>query len=297
MSVGPAMERVAVLVVSYNTAEVLAQNLAQLTAVAGLEVVVVDNGSDDGSAAMVGRDFPTVNLVALDTNLGFGAASNIAAATTRRAYLLVLNPDCTIPAEGIAALVAALDADPELGFAGPRILKASGSLDAACLRGDPDPVGALLYVTRVTRLFPGNPAINRYNLTHLDYNRDQELLNGTAACLMFRAAAFREVGGFDEAFFMYGEDLDLCRRLRAAGHPGRYVASAEALHLKGEASRRDSERMLREFHRAMWIYYRKHEAGRRPPPLNALVAAGISGLGLTRLAVNALRRDKRVSAR
>ena len=96
---------------------------------------------------------------------------------------------------------------------------------------------------------------------------------------------------------MYGEDLDLCRRLREAGHPGRYVPSAQALHIKGESSRQRSGEMLIEFHRAMWTYYRKHEAAKRPRPVNWAVAAGISLLAAARLGRNALRREKRVSAR
>jgi GT2 family glycosyltransferase len=194
-------------------------------------------------------------------------------------------------------LARRLDRESRLGYAGPRIVKPSGKPDAACLRGDPDPFGALLYFTRVSRLFPGSPRISRYNLTYLDYEKEQPLPCGTGACLMFRTSAFRAVGGFDEAFFMYGEDLDICRRLRAAGHLGIYVPSAEVLHIKGEASRKESQRMLREFHRAMWTYYRKHEARRRPGAVNWLVGIGISSLMGLRLAVNALRSEKRVSAR
>jgi GT2 family glycosyltransferase len=164
-------------------------------------------------------------------------------------------------------------------------------------RADPDPVGAALYLTRVSRLFPASARLNRYSLRHLDYEKEQELLAGTAAALMVRASVFHQVGGFDEAFFMYGEDLDLCRRLREAGFPGRYVPVATAVHLKGEASRKQSPRMLREFHRSMWIYYQKHEARRQPAVLNLAVRAGILGLSAVRLTTNALRRDKRVSAR
>jgi N-acetylglucosaminyl-diphospho-decaprenol L-rhamnosyltransferase len=139
--------------------------------------------------------------------------------------------------------------------------------------------------------------LNRDSLSHADYEADQELLAGTAACLMLRASAFRKIGGFDQAVFMYGEDLDLCRRLREAGHPGRYVPSARALHVKGAANIQRSQSMLLQFHRAVWTYYRKYEAPRHSPPLNVVVAAGIGGLAAARLAVNALRREKRVSAR
>jgi GT2 family glycosyltransferase len=291
--------RVAVLVVSYNTGPRLRECLAALSApdAGELEMVVVDNASEDGSAAMVSEEFPGVRLHPAAKNLGFGTAANVAAGMTERQYLLMLNPDCVAGPGAVAELAARLDAEPALGFAGPKILLESGRVDHACLRGDPDPVGAALYLSRAARLFPRSPRVNRYSLRHLDYDQEQELLAGTAACLMVRAQAFRVVGGFDEEFFMYGEDLDLCRRLREAGAPGRYVPSAVVTHIKGESSRQHSGRMLLEFHRAMWTYYRKHEAARRPPPLNWSVAAGISVLAGARMAVNTLRREKRVSAR
>jgi GT2 family glycosyltransferase len=221
---------------------------------------------------------------------------NQASRRTERDFLLVLNPDCFVEPASIAVLAAALDGDPALGFTGPRIDLESGRPDHACLRNDPDPIGALLYFSRLPRLLR-RPSLNRYSLAHADYDAEQDLQAGTAACLMVRGADFGAVGGFDEAFFMYGEDLDLCRRLRAAGHLGRYVPRARALHLKGEASRKQSGRMLVEFHRAMWTYYRKYEQPRYAAPVNWAVAAGICGLAVVRLVVNAARRERRVSAR
>jgi N-acetylglucosaminyl-diphospho-decaprenol L-rhamnosyltransferase len=292
------LRRVAVLIVNHNTGAVLERCLRTLQPGLGLglEVVVVDNASGDGSVDMVRRDFAGVSVVEADANLGFGRGENLAASHTQRDFLLILNPDCFIEPDSIARLAASLDGNPELGFVGPRIDLESGRPDHACLRNDPDPVGALLYFSRLPRLFR-RPSLNRYSLAHADYDAEQELQAGTAACLMVRGADFRAVGGFDEAFFMYGEDLDLCRRLRAAGHPGRYVPGAHALHLKGEASRKQSGRMLVEFHRAMWIYYRKHEQPHHAAPVNWAVAAGIGVLGGARLALNAARKEKLVSRR
>jgi GT2 family glycosyltransferase len=293
------LSRVAVLVVSYNTAGALERCLQSLTGGSAprLAVLVVDNASTDGSAAMVRDQFPAVQLEAASENLGFGRAANLAAARTDRDFLLVLNPDCIVGPEAVAELAQRLAENPALGYAGPKILLGSGRVDHACLRADPDPLGAALYLSRVTRFFPGSARVNRYSLRHLDYNQEQDLIAGTAACLMVRAAAFAQIGGFDEDYFMYGEDLDLCRRLRQAGYAGRYVPSAEVMHLKGEASRQQSGRMLVEFHRAMWLYYRKHESADRSPLVNGLVATGIGAVLAGRLAANALRHDRRVSPR
>ena len=290
-----ALSRVAVLIVTHNSCGTLRQTLASLIG-CDLDVVVVDNASTDNSV-QVAAEFAGVKVVRSADNVGFGRGTNIAASNSTRELLLLLNPDCVATPDAIEILANRLLEDPGLGFAGPQIRKESGEPDYASLRGDPDPVGALLYVTHVTRLFPKSPRINRYNLTHLDYDQEQELLSGTAGCLMVRASAFREVGGFDTEFFMYGEDLDLCRRLREAGNPGRYVPAARVLHVKGESTRQRSGQMLVEFHRAMWVYYRKHEAPSRPAAVNAAVRAGITALGVARLGANALRRERRVSAR
>jgi N-acetylglucosaminyl-diphospho-decaprenol L-rhamnosyltransferase len=164
--------RVAVLVVNYNTGTVLERCLRTLEPglAQGLEVVVVDNGSEDGSVAAVRRDFPAVIVVEAGRNLGFGAGVNLAAGQSRRDFLLVLNPDCFIEPASIARLAAALDVDPALGFVGPRIDLESGMPDHACLRNDPDPLGALIYFSRLPRLFPGRPSLNRYSLAHADYD-------------------------------------------------------------------------------------------------------------------------------
>ena len=288
------LDQVSVLVVTHNSAGTLRRVLEPLAG--RMEVILVDSASSDDSAA-IAAGFPGVDVVRSGENLGFGRATNLAATRATREFLLTLNPDCVASPEAIETLASRLAGDPALGFAGPQIRKESGELDRACLRGDPDPVGALLYLTRIAGLFPNSPSVNRYNLTHADYEAEQQLLNGTAACLLFRASAYREVGGFDKRFFMYGEDLDLCRVLRESGHPGLYAPAARVTHIKGESTRQRSGEMLVEFHRAMWLYYLKHEAAGRPPAVNYAVAAGITGLGTVRLAANALRKEKRVSAR
>lgn len=292
------LRRVAVLMVSYNTTDALRDSLGALaSASADLEVVVVDNGSSDGSPEMVEDVYPWAKLVRAPGNIGFGAGINLAARDSERDFLLTLNPDCVITPQDVRLMAARLDADPALGYVGPQVVLESGEVDHACLRADPDVVGSALYLSRVARLFPDSASANRYSLRHLDYDEEQPLLAGTGACLMVRASAFGEIGGFDGAFFMYGEDLDLCRRLREHGHRGLYLPSARAVHTKGESSRQRSREMLVEFHRAMWTYYRKHEARRRPWVVSGAVAAGITGLAAGRLALNAVRRDKRVSSR
>lgn len=291
------LQRVAAIVVSYDTEDALESCLAVLTAAPRLEVLVVDNSSRDASVEVARRHLPAAQVIEAGSNLGFGAAVNLGLSHTSREFVVTLNPDCIAPAEALEELAQCLAADPTAGFAGPRILLESGKPDHASLRADPDPVAALIYFSQVWRLFPRSPRLNRYSLRHLDYSAEQDLQAGMGACLMFRGEALRAVGGFDTSFFMYGEDLDVCRRIRARGFRGRYVPSAVVTHMKGAATRKHSRRMLVEFHRAMWRYYQVHEAPSRSPLVNAAVGGGIMALAAARIAVNAVRREKRVSAR
>src|SRR5258708_7607680 len=202
------LPRTAALIVNYNTSEVLLRCLRTIQpGGSGLAAVVVDNGSTDGSVDAIGAEFATVTIVESGRHLGFGSGINLAAREADRHSPPPLNPDCFIQPGSIARLAAELDRNPDLGFVGPRIALESGLPDHACLRNDPDPLGALIYFSRLPRLLRGRPSLNRYSLAHADYDAEQELRAGTAACLMVRAADFRAVGGFDYAFFMYGEDL------------------------------------------------------------------------------------------
>ena len=186
------LRRVAVLMVSYNTTDALRDSLGALaSASADLEVVVVDNGSSDGSPEMVEDVYPWARLARAPGNIGFGAGINLAARDSERDFLLTLNPDCVITPQDVRLMAARLDADPALGYVGPQVVLESGAVDHACLRADPDVVGSALYLSRVARLFPDSASANRYSLRHLDYDEEQPLLAGTGACLMVRASAFR----------------------------------------------------------------------------------------------------------
>src|SRR5438067_4425411 len=147
----------------------------------------------------------------------------------------------------------------------------------------------------LSRLFPRNRTLARYNLTDRSPDLIQEIDSGTAACLMFRRAALEKVGLYDEAFFMYGEDLDLCYRLKAAGWRVMYVPDAIVLHHKGQSSRQQSSRMIREFHRAMWIFFKKHYQPTTPRPIAALIRTGIEVRSAGVLLGNARRRQNRGS--
>jgi GT2 family glycosyltransferase len=285
------------VIVSFNVREHLLDALRALYPSSGvsLTAIVVDNASSDGSADAVEAAFPQATVVKNDSNLGFGKASNIGIERTQGEFLLFLNPDVMVEQSCIRTLADFLLANPKAGAVGPRLARPDGRLDLASRRGFPTPRSAFYRLILLSRLFPKSPRFNRYNMGYLSEEQVHEIDAGTAACLMFRRSAIDEVGPFDPDYFMYGEDLDLCFRLKQAGWKIFYVPAAVATHIKGASSRQASSAMLREFHRAMWIFHRKHYASGLPGPANGLVWTGIWG----RWAVLSLRarlnRDPTVS--
>jgi N-acetylglucosaminyl-diphospho-decaprenol L-rhamnosyltransferase len=280
--------QVGVIVVTYNSAGVVRGCLVSLrrqAADVALQVVVVDNGSQDGTRALVRAEFPEVHLVEAPRNGGFSYGTNLGlralglwpptAGPGAPDYVLFLNPDTALPAGALGALVRLLEQRPEVGAVTPRLVRADGSLDRACRRGLPTPWNALCHFLGLARLWPHSPRFGQYNLTYLPEDQPTAVDCIAGAFMLVRAAAVWQVGPWDEAFFAYGEDIDYCLRLRRAGWTLWYEPSVQVLHLKGEASRQRSLPMLREFYRAMAIYYRKHHAARDPLPLRLAILGGI----------------------
>jgi GT2 family glycosyltransferase len=288
---------ISVVVVSYNVREHLLDAMRALYASSGvsLEAIVVDNASSDGSADALEITFPEAIVVRNSTNLGFGNGSNRGLMRSQSEFVLLLNPDVMVESDCLRILAGFLHAHPTVGAAGPRLSRPDGGLDLAARRGFPTPRAAFYRLTLLSRIFPTSPRFNRYNMGYLSEEQVHEIDAGTAACLMIRRSAIEQVGPFDPDYFMYGEDLDLCFRLKKAGWKIFYVPAAVATHLKGASSRQATSAMLREFHRAMWTFHRKHYASGLPGPANGLVWLGIWG----RWAVLSLRaklnRDPTVS--
>jgi GT2 family glycosyltransferase len=267
-----AGDLVSVLIVSYNVRELLLETLACVHAATRhkVEAIIVDNASADGSAAAVEAAFPQAKLIRLSKNVGFGRANNAGLEACKGSSLLLLNPDVLLEPGCVDRLADFLAAHPEAGAVGPRLQRPDGRLDLAARRAFPAPAAALYRLSGLSRLFPDSPRFGRYNLGHLPADQLQEIDSGTAACLLVRRAAIDEVGFFDPDYFMYGEDLDLCYRIKEAGWRVYYLPDAVAVHVKGASTRQATGRMLYEFHRAMWLFYRKHYARRLPAPLNAM---------------------------
>lgn len=251
------------VVVTYRSGEEIGACLAGLSAELGPDdaVVVVDNASPDG-VDEVDRALATCGSVAqrrllvMPNNVGFGRACNRGAAEFPGHEVLLVNPDAVLQRGAVTSLREVLARYPGHGAAGPRILRFDGAPEPGCRRSLPRPGVAIGRLTRLDRLFPTR--FGAYNLLTADPSVATDIEAGSGCCVLVRRAAWDQVGGFDPRFFMYGEDLDLFLRLGTAGWRTRYVPEALVLHRKGASTDRVRTRMLLEFHRAMWIYYRKH---------------------------------------
>ena len=262
---------VAAILVNYNAGGELARALRSIAdemAGRAWEAVVVDNASIDGSAAAVDEFAPTVRLVQNNANVGFGSGVNQGLAASTAPLALIMNPDCRLVAGAVASLRVVHDANPACAIAGPRILNPDGSVQGSA-RGDPDMLTGLFgRTTMLRRLAPFLPVAKR-NVVAEDAIRGGaesvivDWLSG--ACMLARRAALTTVHGFDERFFLYWEDADLCRRLRARGSHVRYVPGATAIHRVGQSSRTARAFAIRAFHESAYLYYATHVA---PAPLS-----------------------------
>ncbi len=282
-----AMERadVGIVIVNYNTCALLRRCLISVLESEGvtLSICVVDNASHDGSAAMVGLEFPQVTLIANDTNVGYPAANNQglrqwgfseAPAQSTPRYALLLNPDTEVPADAIRSVVAFADGYDKAGIVGPRLVRPDGSLDLACRRSFPTPAVSAFRMLGLAKLFPRSRRFGRYNLTYLPEDETADVDSVVGAFMLVRSEAIEQVGLLDEAFFMYGEDLDWAYRMKAVGWRVYYYPKVTVLHVK-RASSRQNPRAQVEFWRSMEIFYRKHYAEETPRWLHMLIVAAI----------------------
>jgi N-acetylglucosaminyl-diphospho-decaprenol L-rhamnosyltransferase len=234
------------------------------------ECVVVDNDSRDGTPELVEREAPWARLVRTGANLGYAKAVNRGFAETSGAFVLVLNPDCLWREGGIHELIAWLREHPRCGIAAPRIVNPDGSLEYS-VRAYPSPAAFLFNrYSLLTRLWPGNPWTRRYLLSDWDHRTPRSVDWASGAAMLVRRTAVAAVGGMDEAYFMFNEDVDWCRCMNLAGWSVDYVPSAEVVHHIGASQGAVSNRVILERHRGMIHYYRKHHPV--PQPLDALAA-------------------------
>ena len=246
-----------IVVINFNTREHLRACLASIRTQPVGRVLVVDNASTDGSAGMVRREFPWVELRANAANPGYGTAANQALAECQASYSLLLNSDTRLKPGAIVALTAYLEAHPRAGVVGPRLLNPDGSPQPSCY-SFPTPLHVLLEESTLIRLIRRLPGVREWLPRTAQRRGNGAVAWVLGAALALRVEAFRQVGGFDETFFLYAEEIDLSYRLRQAGWETHFAADASVIHTGGASSSQQRGDMLVQFYASLVHFYRRH---------------------------------------
>ncbi|MBI2954150.1 MAG: glycosyltransferase family 2 protein [Chloroflexi bacterium] len=221
------------------------------------EVIAVDNNSVDGSAAMVAREFPQATLIRNVDNLGFTRANNQGLARAEGRYALLLNPDAELTPGALGALLEYAESRPEVGVVGPKLVFGDGSVQSS-RRRFPTLMTGLIESTVLQRFVPDHPALRRYYVLDVPNDRAQEVDWVVGACLLVRREALSKVGAFDERFFMYSEELDLCYRIKKAGWKVIYFPEAQVVHHEARSSEQNLMGRNIYFHDSKCKFFGKH---------------------------------------
>ena len=291
-----------VIIVNYRVRYFLELCLYSVSkALAGIEaeIIVVDNHSGDGSVQALEPLFPAVQFIKNEENTGFAVANNQALRRARGAYVLFLNPDTILPEDYARVCLDFLRDKPNAGGLGVRMIDGSGRFLKESRRGFPSPWVAFCKLSGLSALFPRSRHFAGYYLGHLPEHGSHPAPVLSGACLLIRRSVLDTVGGFDERFFMYAEDIDLSFRMEQAGYRNYYTSGTVVIHFKGESTQKDS-RYIRQFYKAMRQFRRKHFNSGFPALFNKGmdVAIGVrSGVAATiRSADRVFRRRRKTGA-
>jgi GT2 family glycosyltransferase len=283
-----------VIIVAYRCHELLARCLHRLmeaTRELDTSVWVVDNAPDDSSADMVAREFPDVTVIENARNAGFAAANNQVLNAVSSPYVLLLNPDVEIDATAVHRALAVLRGRSEIAVLGGRLSMADGRLDHATKVQLPTLLGAFGHFSGLSRLARAPARLRQYKVPDLGADTAGAVGQVSGAMMFVRREALAQVGVFDESYWMYVEDTDLCRRLSAAGWTIWYEPTVTALHRKSAVVGRPRRpRISWAFHHSMAIFYRRHYAPHRAWPANALVYVAVYGRFAAQVVAGALVR-------
>lgn len=277
------MKKLTISIVNYNGGEYLLSCLSSLKEIkeeVDFDVYVVDNASEDGSLDRAKSKFPQFNYILNKENLGFGKAHNLVLKKVSTPYVLTLNPDTIVLPRTLKFMIDFMDDNSDAGVSTCRVEKSDGTLDKASHRGFPTPLASFLY------FFLKNDRL--YHLTNRNMSKSHEIDSAVGAFMLIRKSVLEKVGYFDEDYFLYGEDLDLCFRIKNAGFRIMYVPDVKVIHEKGVssgikkhsqdlsgASLETREKSMRHFYETMKIFYKKNYSQKYPFFLNWLIYSGI----------------------
>lgn len=248
-----------VIIVSYNVKYFLEQCLCSVQRAMGpgVEVFVIDNHSSDGTVEYLREKYPFAQFISNDENVGFAKANNQALEMVGGKYVLFLNPDTIIPEDLFSNCLAFMQKHEDAGALGVRMIDGSGKFLKESKRGFPSPWVAFCKMSGLTKFFPRSKTFAGYYLGHLPEKEIHEVDALAGACMFVRKEVLNKIGGFDEQFFMYAEDIDLSYRIQKAGYKNYYLPKTTIVHFKGESTRKD-RKYVRLFYKAMVQFSRKH---------------------------------------
>lgn len=278
-----------IIIVNYNTFQlttnVIESILNQNTSYE-YEILVVDNDSSDDSFKKLKSRFSSenlINFISSQDNNGFARANNMAIKKASGNYILLLNSDTIVKGNTLENSIDYISSHSDVGALGVKVLLEDGQLDKACKRSFPNPVNSFYKLFHIPTK---NNNLNNYNLTTLDDNGVYEIDCLTGAFILFKRELISTVGLLDESFFMYGEDIDFCYRIKKRGWKIIYYGKEEIIHFKGGSSKKEKFKLIYHFYKSMYIFYNKHYKEKYSVFLNLLVYLGISILCIFKLVLN-----------
>jgi len=270
--------KLSIVIVNWKTKELTAAAIASVfaqTKALLFEVILIDNNSGDGSVEALRAQFPQITIIANEHNLGFGRANNQGMRQAKGQYVMLLNSDTVVLDHALEKMVAYLDEHPEVMMVGPKVLNADGTFQHACRRMLPTPASSFYHLFGLVKIFRRSARVNAYKGYNREPNTTEPVEALSGAAMMFRRQVFEITGGFDERFFMYGEDLDLCKQVFDRGWKTMFLHTAEIIHYGGASSNKRRTQSIVNFYDAMWLYYHKHWGSVHMWIIRSLVWLGI----------------------
>lgn len=270
--------QLSVIIVNYNVKYFLEHCLYSVQkAILRLkaEIIVVDNASSDGSMEYLLEKFPQIEFIDNPENIGFARANNQALGRASGKYILFLNPDTILPEDCLEVCIHLLESKAEIGACGIKMIDGSGRFLPESKRGFPSVQTSFYKLSGLSRLFPRSERFAKYHLGHLSPEQNSEIDVLSGAFFIARRHVLKKTGGFDERFFMYGEDIDLSYRIQLGGYKNFYLAETCIVHFKGESTRKETMNYVKPFYKAMSLFVKKHYSGKNRRSMNIFIEPAI----------------------
>ncbi len=262
MSAASHAPKISIIIVNYRVPDEiirLLKSIEDAELYSESEIIIVDNASNDNSQNIVTDKYNDIIWIQLKNNIGFGKACNAAAIKAKGEYILLLNPDTLISRNTLSDSFYFMENNRDVGLMGPKIINHDGEFQRQCRRSFPTPVNAFFYFSGLSKFFPKNKKFGKYNLSYMDPDESGDVDAISGSFMFIRCKLFKDIGGFDKDFFMFGEDLDLCVKVKDAGFRVTYNPKIQIIHFKGQSCNKNIIKSRLAFYEAMIIFSRKHQ--------------------------------------